>query len=233
MDDNVANELGGSVASFDPRYSQAREAVVHETPARLAAVREGERLRAEVERLSGQLAELQRGGGHQAALDFVERELSAAVQAWAEFVGEPEDAGEVGKDLEGYVPLADLLRRNLDTGGELDDRDRAARVDTLNALVRFVCQDGHAHIWLAFKNFLAVVRRTKPECLDGISKSDLALLLGETRAATCDREIRVVERLLKGWGYRGYQLLGGNKSPTTRKRCAAAARGNQNRKRKQ
>ncbi len=230
VDRRIENEMGGSVAAYDERFAQGREAVEHTTPARLAAVREGELMKAEVERLSAKLGMLQESGAGQKALDAVEGELGEAVEKWSEFVAAEDGGGEVGSELAGYIPLADLLRLNLDTGRELDDHDREVRVDAFNALVAFVFQDGYANIWLAFKNFLAVTRRVKPDALGGVSKADLAVLLGESRAATCNREIRVIEKLLKGCGFRGFQLLGGTKSMTTRRRCAASAKGNQNRR---
>ncbi|MFK5923250.1 MAG: hypothetical protein QM496_13820 [Verrucomicrobiota bacterium] len=230
VDSEMENEVGASAGTFDDRFSQSREAVEHATPARLAAVREGERLKAEVSRLSTRLQMLRDHEVGQLALDGAEKELQAAVERWAEFVGEEDESAEVGNELEGYIPLSDLLKLNLDTGKELNEYDMGVRVETFNALLRYVCQDGHANIWLAFKNFLAVTRRAKPEFLNGISKADLAVLLGEKRASTCDREIRVVEKLLKMWGVKGYQLLGGNKTEETRLRCARSAMGNRNRR---
>lgn len=229
----MASAGGGSAfvesGSGGPVFAGLREPVEYATPARLAALREGERIKQTVARLSERLQRLRAQNADQAELDKVEAAFSRAVEAWSEFVV-VEDAAEPVPDSGGYISLSELLRMDLDSGEELSRAEQDFRAADFRALLRFVFQDGSRQIGQAFKNFLAVVRRVSPVTLDGMNKADLALLLGETRAATCAREIRVVEKYLKEQGARGYRLLGGQKNEETRKRCARSARGNQSRR---
>lgn len=230
IDAKTEAALGGSASAFDPAFSQSREAVTHSTPAREVALREGEELKDTVERLQAKIRVLEDQRAPVSLIQRAEEELNQAVEAWVEFATAEEEEEAPGADLEGYIPLGDLLRLDLDSGHHLDERELEVRVDTLKAFNRYAFQDGIANIWLAFKNWLAVVRRVNPEFLDGISKADLAILLGETRAATCDREIRVLEKFLQRSGVKGFKLLGGNKGSETRRRCSESAMGNQSRR---
>lgn len=229
IDHKMETALGGSVPSYSPEFAQAREAVHHSSPAMEVAMREGERLRGKVVELQAKIRALEEAGADLRRIEALEADLSAAVEAWSEFLA-VEDAPSPARDLDGHVSLGDLLERDLDTSADLDPETMEIRLATFRDLNRFVFQDGGVNVWLAFKNWLAVVRRTSPEFLDGISKADLAKLLGETRAATCDREIRLVEKVLRDGGARGFQLLGGNKSLETRRRCAESAKGNTSRR---
>lgn len=115
-------------------------------------------------------------------------------------------------------------------GIPLSDEEMQERVRNWRIFLDYIFQGGISNPWAAFKNLLAVVRRVNPSYLDGVSQTELGILLNETRAAPSAREIRVVEGLLKRWGVAGFHLLGGTKSETARERCAEAQRGNQNRR---
>lgn len=221
--------IGGSVGNFSPEFAQCREAVHHSNPASEAMTREGERLKGRVADLQARIRAMEAAGADWKRIEKLEEELSEAVEAWTEFLS-TDDAPAPARDLDGHVSLRDLIERDLDTAADLDPETLEIRVRTFRDLNRFVFQDGATSIFLAFKNWLAVVRRTSPEFLDRMSKADLALLLGETRAATCDREIRLVEEAMKRAGARGFQLLGGNKGQETRRRCAESAMGNTSRR---
>jgi hypothetical protein len=91
-------------------------------------------------------------------------------------------------------------------------------------------QSGLANLGGAFKNFLAMVRRIKPSALEGITQTDLALILDEKKATTSAREIVRVELVAKRMGVKGFHFLGGTKPEETRQRSARAARGNTNRR---
>lgn len=238
-DEKMRAAIGDTVAIHEPKFAGVREAVDYHSPALAVASAEGERLRDRVERLQARLTEARETGAGQDVLDALETRLDGAVAAWVEFAtcdDAPEVAAAVpdhempGMGQQNYISLTDLMRRDLDSGAALAEGEMKIRIEAFRAFNRFAFQDGIANILLAFKNWVAVVNRTNPELLDGVSKADLARLFGETRAATSDREIRVVEGFLKAAGVKGFQLLGGNKPESTRRRCARAAKGNQNRR---
>lgn len=237
-DEKMRAAIGETVAIHDPKFAGVREAVDYHSPALAVASAEGERLRERVERLQSRLTEARESGAGQDVLDALESRLDGAVAAWVEFatvddgpeVAAVPDCEMPGMGQQNYISLTDLMRRDLDSGAALAEGEMKIRIDAFRAFNRFAFQDGIANIALAFKNWVAVVNRTNPELLDGVSKADLARLFGETRAATSDREIRVVEGFLKAAGVKGFQLLGGNKPESTRRRCARSAKGNQNRR---
>ena len=127
------------------------------------------------------------------------------------------------------VSLRDAL--HTEHGSALSPEMEAWRVRNWHALNRYVFQDGIANPWQAFKNFLAVVRRTNPEYVESVSATTMGMLLGETRAACSAREIRIFEEQMKQWGVLGFHGLGGTKPESARLKFKQAARGNDNRKR--
>jgi len=129
----------------------------------------------------------------------------------------------------GYISLSQALGEDLDTGAGLSLEDAFHRRDALEALFRYICQDGASNLGGCFKNFCALARKIRPQLLDGISQNDLAVMLDETKAAVSAREIRRVEGIAKANGVKGVLFLGGSKGMETRRRCAASAKGNKNR----
>jgi hypothetical protein len=118
-------------------------------------------------------------------------------------------------------------------GGDFaTDELMEARLDAWEAFISYIFQGGRVNPWQALKNLLAAVRRVRPELLQGISATQLGLILGETKAAVSAREIRQVEDIMKRWGVMGYQGFGGAKSETARAASAKAAKGNRNRRKK-
>ena len=109
---------------------------------------------------------------------------------------------------------------------EVDDR-----LLSWHTLCRYVFQDGIANPWEAFKNFLAVVRRTNPEYIDSIAGRTLGMLLNESHGAPSAREIRIYEAQLREWGVMGFHGVGGAKPESAREKFSKAAQGNDSRKR--
>lgn len=193
-------------------------------PSMTVLAQEGLRLEAEVERLQHCLASA-RDQGDQALIDEVEAVYDRAVCCWAEWqeVGSVDD-----QDVTGYLSLKSALTGTAD-GDPLDASERAFRLDCWNVFCAYVFQDGIANPYQAFKNLLAAVRRVSPAYLNGISQTDIGLLLGETKASPSAREIRRVETILKRWGVTGYHALGGTKTDKARRSSAKAAANNNNR----
>lgn len=227
-DERFEAALGQSVPLHDPLFAQSREAVDFRTPESLALAREEMRLQKEVERLSLSLVSLQRSGAKQETIDRTEAALDRAAAALVEL--REVEAPSVVPDAEGYISLRQLFETNLDTGESLSEAEMGFLLYAFRAFNRFMFQDGTASVGLAFKNWFAAVRRSSPEFLSALSKADVGVLLNETRAATCHREKRVVEKILKSNGQRGVLLLGGQRSEKTRRRCAKAAKGNTSRR---
>lgn len=82
------------------------------------------------------------------------------------------------------------------------------------------------------RKLLAFARRFRPESLRefGLSLTDVARRVGKSKANIHAGEKRLVERLLKASGARGFHALGGQKSESHRAKCSAAQRGNTNRR---
>lgn len=82
------------------------------------------------------------------------------------------------------------------------------------------------------RKLLAFARRFRPESLRefGLSLTDVGRRVGKSKANIHAGEKRLVERLLKASGARGFHALGGQKSESHRARCRAAQRGNTNRR---
>jgi len=137
-----------------------------------------------------------------------------------------------------YLPLADVLS----AGAEEDEIAAAAELGVdvrAFRLLRFgeFCEEiaeltrqPSLDQWA--KNVACWIRRTKPAELKGLgeSQTDYSRKFGERRATVQAREKRVVEAPIKASGEPGYRLIGGLKSETHRRRCAAAQRSNTNRR---
>lgn len=83
----------------------------------------------------------------------------------------------------------------------------------------------------AMKKLLAFTRRVRPQAMAGLglSQSDVARILGESRQVVNAREQRLVEKPLQARGVRGFHGLGGQRSEAHRSRCQKAQMGNKNR----
>lgn len=229
----ASEDTRSAYSNFSDEFSQTKETAELWDPSDEAFSREGERL----QQASAAAAErLERARGNHARcrssanvreLEAAERAYDAATCAWIEW------QATLKEDLlcrPGYLSLSAALRLDLETGEELSSQDEHARRQALEVLIEYVTQSGVANLGGAFKNFLAMVRRIKPAALEGITQTDLAIILGEKKATTSAREIVRVERIAQAAGVRGFHFLGGTKPESTRQRSAEAARGNTNRR---
>lgn len=222
-----------SYANYSDDFSQSRETQENWDPSDDAFAREGQALQGALEPAAARL-ERARAAHRQSRsakdlreLETAEAAYDAAVAAWGEF------QATLKQDLltrPGYLSLSAALRLDLETGEELSSEDEHARRQALEVLIDYVCQSGVANLGGAFKNFLAMVRRIKPQALEGITQTDLALILDEKKATTSAREKVRVERVAQAAGVKGFHFLGGTKPEATRQKSAASARGNTNRR---
>lgn len=122
----------------------------------------------------------------------------------------------------------DLLRSLLISEIEAELLD--VRASTARAMLRYLWH-GVSTPWAAMKTLLAVTRLFFPSLIQerGISQTDVAFLLQETKAATRAREKKRVEELLKTWGVQGFHLEGAQKSESARAIYAEVQKGNRNR----
>lgn len=145
--------------------------------------------------------------------------------------------------VDGYTPLDEVLSNE---GPDPDSEDAAldlpmeitvrefhaarhkARLSGMVAMLRYIWQTTK-NPWDAMKRVLAITRKTKAELIRGMSATEVAGMLRETKAATSAREIKVVEGYLKRWGVIGFLGTGGAKSLEAREKYAKAAEGNTNR----
>jgi Xaa-Pro aminopeptidase len=222
----ASSDTRSSYSNFSEEFSQTREAAELWDPSDEAFAREGQALQGSLERAAERLEQARKGRSPR-ELERAEEAYERASEAWVEW------QASLRSDLltrPGYLSLSAALRLDLESGAELSSEDAFARRQALEALIAYVTQAGVANLGGAFKNFLAMVRRIKPEALEGITQADLALILGEKRATTSAREIARVEVLAQRMGVKGFHFLGGTKPESTRARSAEAARGNSNRK---
>lgn len=147
-----------------------------------------------------------------------ERRASSAVVAKAARRIAERVAEEVEVDPEA---LATLLT------AEIQDEILEVRLITLRTMLRYLWQDAR-NPWCAMKKLLAVTRLAASHLICGASQTDVACILGETKAATRAREKRL-EELLQCWGIRGYHLEGGQKSESAREIYRQVQKGNRNR----
>lgn len=127
------------------------------------------------------------------------------------------DGIEIDEEL-----LADLLRKEID--GEIHE----VRLITTRALLRYLWQ-GARNPWDAMKKLLAVTRLAAKELIGGISQTEVAWILGETKAATRAREKKGVEDYLREWGAGTVHFEGAQKSEAARATYARVQLGNKNR----
>jgi Xaa-Pro aminopeptidase len=216
----------GSYSNHSEDFSQTKETAELWDPSDDAFSREGEVLQASLEAVAERLEAARRSRDPE-ELAGAEAAYERASEAWLEF------QATLKEDLltrPGYLSLSAALRLDLESGEELSSVDEHARRQALEVLIEYVMQSGLANLGGAFKNFLAMVRRVKPEALEGITQTDLALILDEKKATTSSREIERVEKVAKRAGVKGFHFLGGTKPEETRRRSAASARGNTNRR---
>lgn len=114
------------------------------------------------------------------------------------------------------------------TVSELNEQLHKAKLAGMMGFLRFVWF-GSGNLWEAMKRLLAITRKCKPDFIRGMSATQVAAMLGETKAATSAREIRVVEGLLRAWGVIGFQGAGGSKSVAARRKYSEVQKGNTNR----
>jgi hypothetical protein len=208
----------------DLHFAQAHE--VTEESDVFGAVEKLERdeLESQVLDLQEKLARAQ-DAGHYSRAQKLELELEKKVAALMDY----HEGDNINPDLCDYFSLRRALTETAE-GDCLNYDDRAARLEDWKVFLRFVFQDGIADPWAAFKNLLAIVRRTSPEYLDGLTATQIGILLDETKAAPSAREIRRLEPLLKRWDVRGFHLLGGTKSDEARRKYSQVQKGNTNRR---
>jgi hypothetical protein len=127
------------------------------------------------------------------------------------------DGIEIDEEL-----LADMLRKEID--GEIHE----VRLITTRALLRYLWQ-GARNPWDALKKLLAVTRLAAKELIGGISQTEVAWILGETKAATRAREKKGVEDYLREWGAGTVHFEGAQKSEAARATYARVQMGNKNR----
>ncbi|HRQ87531.1 MAG TPA: hypothetical protein PLA50_01965 [Bacteroidia bacterium] len=118
--------------------------------------------------------------------------------------------------------LAGLLR------AEIEAEILEVRAITLRTLLRYFWQDAKSP-WDAMKTLLAATRLAASSLICGVSQTEVAFLLQETKAATRAREKRKVEDLLRQWGVQGFHLEGGQKSESAREIYRQVQKGNRNR----
>lgn len=114
------------------------------------------------------------------------------------------------------------------TREEFAEKIAEARLAGIMAFLRYTWF-GATNLWEAMKRLLAITRKTKPDFIRGMSVTQVAWMLQETKAATSAREIRIVEGYLQQWGVLGFQGAGGSKSIEARRKYAAVQQGNTNR----
>jgi type III secretion system FlhB-like substrate exporter len=118
--------------------------------------------------------------------------------------------------------LADLLRKEID--GEIHE----VRLITTRSFLRYLWQ-GARNPWDALKKLLAATRLAAKELIRGISQTEVAYVLGESKAATRAREKKGVEDFLREWGAGTVHFEGAQKSEAARATYARVQKGNRNR----
>ncbi len=153
-----------------------------------------------------------------------EKEASAAVVARA--------AGKIAERIADHMArvegveideelLAGLLRK------EIDSEIHEVRLITVRTFLRYLWE-GARNPWDAAKKLLAATRLAAKQLIRGISQTEVALILGETKAATRARE-KKQEELLERWGAKATHFEGAQKSPSARATYSRVQRGNRNR----
>jgi hypothetical protein len=222
----ASSDTRASYSNFSEDFAQTQDTAELWDPSDEAFANELQTAKAELDDASDELERASECGLPAADLKAAEQRYAAATEAWERLELELRSSL---LQRPGYISLAQALGEDLDTGEELSPEDAFHRRDALEALFRYICQDGASNLGGCFKNFLALVRKIRPQALDGISQQDLAIMLDETKAAVSAREIRRVEKIAAANGVKGVLFLGGSKGMETRERCRQSARGNTNR----
>lgn len=230
-----------AVSAYDENFAQSSEAIDRRTlaPDTAAIRREGEELLEKLEDAARfHLSLVNDPDVDQDLEDAAGARYEKLLEEWTNFQEAERSIAELesgaADPFEDYQPrtLADYLNRDLDTGEELPGEVRDLIRETWFRILGFCFDDWNCNVGQGFKHFLAAVRRSNPEYLrrQGLTQRDLAILLGETKAAVSAREIRTVENRLAAAGMKGIRLAGNTKSDETRRRCSKAQQGNRNRR---
>lgn len=125
--------------------------------------------------------------------------------------------GHVYEGVEEETPLTALLAAEAEAAGGTDLWE--VRAEALQALLGWLWGDGN-HPARVVRRAYAMAKKMAPDLVEGMNQTELALMLGETRAAYSARMIRLFGR-------------GGNdgrKNPAACARFAAAAEKNRSRR---
>jgi len=110
---------------------------------------------------------------------------------------------------------------------EDDWETRQARVDTFQRLMDFLFAEGPNPL-KAMRRLYVLARCASPQHVAHMNQTEMAVLLNETRAATCEREQRLWERMLERLGFFGTRRPL-KKSDGARASYAETAKGNHSR----
>lgn len=146
------------------------------------------------------------------------RAMEAGVER---IVGALLEALESGDELD-VVELREVVLEAI--GGEI----QTTRLNTVRGMLRYFWSGG-LNPWEAMKKLLAATREAAAELIGGCTQTEVALVLGETKAATSARE-KQVEELLKRWGVKGYRMVGGKKTEEAREAYRLVQMGNKSRR---
>lgn len=129
--------------------------------------------------------------------------------------------------------MVDLPPAAMDELGEviaeaIGDEIQQARVNTVRGMLRYFWHGG-LNPWEAMKRLLGVTREVACHLIGGVTQTEVALILDETKAATSAREGQL-EALLKKWGVRGFRLVGGKKTDEAKAIYRQVQKGNKSRK---
>ena len=230
-----------SVSAYDENFAQSAEAIDRRTlsPDSAAIRREGEDLLEQLESAARfHLSLVNDPDADRDLEDAAGARYEKLLEEWTQFQEGERSLAELtdgaADPFEDYQPrtLADYMNRDLETGEDLPGDARELVRETWFRILGFCFDDWNCNVGQGFKHFLAAVRRSNPEYLrrQGLTQRDLAILLGETKAAVSAREIRTVEKRLAAAGMKGIRLAGNTKSDATRRRCSEAQQGNRNRR---
>lgn len=101
------------------------------------------------------------------------------------------------------------------------------RVNTVRGMLRYLWHGG-LNPWEAMKRLLGMTREVACHLIGGVTQTEVALILDETKAATSAREGQL-EALLKKWGVRGFRLVGGKKTDEAKAIYRQVQKGNRSR----
>jgi hypothetical protein len=138
----------------------------------------------------------------------------------------------VGRILRLVDELVELPPATMDEmkeliGDAIGDEIQQARVNTVRGMLRYFWHGG-LNPWEAMKRMLATTREVACHLIGGVTQTEVALILDETKAATSAREGQL-EALLKKWGVRGFRLVGGKKTDEAKAIYRQVQQGNKSR----